>query len=172
MVNSQNNEFGKLIRKYRIANGISLRKFAKYLGLSPTYISQMERGFDRPLHQKHFPQISELLGIPELQLVECSGRQHNVIADAVLARPGLLEAVQIIQTLPREKLVQFIDNAVAPEHRRYPCPNCHDGNNYRDADELEIFVGTDKGTGIVVSQCSTCGGTGWAEYDCSQEEPE
>jgi transcriptional regulator with XRE-family HTH domain len=36
--------FGELLRDTRIEKGFSLRKFAELLGVSPTYLSQVEQG--------------------------------------------------------------------------------------------------------------------------------
>lgn len=36
--------FGQILREARLAKGITLRKFAEMVGISPTYLSQVELG--------------------------------------------------------------------------------------------------------------------------------
>ena len=53
--------FGQLLREKRIAKGFSLRKFAKFANVSPTYLSQVEQGnVDAPTAER-VTRMAELL---------------------------------------------------------------------------------------------------------------
>jgi transcriptional regulator with XRE-family HTH domain len=54
--------FGQVLREARLAKGITLRKFAEMVGISPTYLSQVEQeNVDPPTAQD--PQPSDEIPI-------------------------------------------------------------------------------------------------------------
>ncbi len=89
--------FGQVLRETRLAKGITLRKFAEDVGLSPTYVSQVEQENVDPPTAERVKTMAELLGansdewillagrVPEdcrgscrssrLQCLSCSGRR-------------------------------------------------------------------------------------------------
>ena len=55
-------KFGALVRREREAKEIGLREMAKKIGVSPTYLSKIERGdFDPPAEDK-VRRIAEIIG--------------------------------------------------------------------------------------------------------------
>lgn len=54
--------FGEWFRKHRQAKDISVRKLAKELNVSATYISMVERGDVAPFSIEHIKQAQELIG--------------------------------------------------------------------------------------------------------------
>lgn len=54
--------FGELLREKRIEKGFSLRKFAEQVGVSPTYLSQVEQGNVQPPTADRVKRMAELLG--------------------------------------------------------------------------------------------------------------
>jgi len=56
------NNFGKELRELREETGVSLRAFAEKMGVSPTYISKIERGEFNPPAAKVIAKIAIELG--------------------------------------------------------------------------------------------------------------
>ncbi|MBK9119776.1 MAG: helix-turn-helix transcriptional regulator [Phycisphaerales bacterium] len=55
--------FGQVLRERRIAKGYSLRKFAEMVGVSPTYLSQVEQDkVEKPPTAERVRRMAELLG--------------------------------------------------------------------------------------------------------------
>lgn len=81
--------FGECVRQRREEKKISLRKFAEMVGVSPTYISQIERGeFNPPSHEKII-EMAEILG-------------ENVDEMLALANKVPSDLPAIIQKHPKE----------------------------------------------------------------------
>ena len=59
--------FGKNLKKYRLALGLSQEKFAEKCGLHRTYISTVER-FHRNISIENVQRIADALGIEAYQL--------------------------------------------------------------------------------------------------------
>ena len=59
--------FGKNLKKYRLALGLSQEKFAEKCGLHRTYISNVER-FQRNISIENVQRIADALGIEAYQL--------------------------------------------------------------------------------------------------------
>ena len=55
---------GGIVRKRREASGMSLRSMAKWMSISPTYLSDMERGI-RPWNEKRLKDASDVLEMAE-----------------------------------------------------------------------------------------------------------
>lgn len=73
----QNNNFGKLIRYYRLDSGKSLQKVSDYLGITPSYLSDVGRGARVPFRSNNL--INKLANLFEvnpvnLQVVAALGR--------------------------------------------------------------------------------------------------
>jgi DNA-binding XRE family transcriptional regulator len=55
MTSSQRESFGPLVRREREAQEIALRQMAKMIGVSPTYLSKIERGAFPPPSEDKVP---------------------------------------------------------------------------------------------------------------------
>lgn len=62
-------EFGKLVKRQRRRLGMSARALSQYIGLSPSYISQLERGLIRKPTYDIAVKIGEHLDITEDELL-------------------------------------------------------------------------------------------------------
>ena len=89
MMNKGNETFGERVRQRREEKKISLRKFADMVGVSPTYISQIERGEFKPPSQEKIVEIAEILG-------------ENVDEMLALANKVPSDLPAIIQKHPKE----------------------------------------------------------------------
>ena len=79
--------FGKLVRQERKAREIGLREMAKKIGVSPTYLSKIERGdFDPPAEDK-VRKIAEIIGCDPDELLALAGRVASDLTDIILKRP-------------------------------------------------------------------------------------
>jgi len=54
MTNTEAHEFGRYIRRQRVAADVSLRKAAKAVGVSAVYLGEVERGVRPPLKEEHW----------------------------------------------------------------------------------------------------------------------
>jgi transcriptional regulator with XRE-family HTH domain len=91
--------FGDLLRATRVARGYSLRKFAELIDVSPTYLSQVEKGkVERPPTAERVRKIAELLGQNSDQWIAMAGRMPEDLRDIIKnepeAMPELLRAAK------------------------------------------------------------------------------
>ncbi len=76
---SNRDKFGTFVRNRRTELGISLRDFAECLGITPAYLSDIERG-NRKAPTDHLEQIAILLGLDESEMeffIDLSGCSHS-----------------------------------------------------------------------------------------------
>lgn len=74
--------FGQLLREKRIEKGYSLRKFAGLVGVSPTYLSQVEQMNVDPPTADRVKKMAEILGENVDEWTALAGRVRQA------ARPG------------------------------------------------------------------------------------
>jgi transcriptional regulator with XRE-family HTH domain len=55
--------FGRTVREQRNAKGIGLNEFAERLGISPAYLSRIEREHENPPRDELIERIAAILGI-------------------------------------------------------------------------------------------------------------
>ncbi|HEX5862654.1 MAG TPA: helix-turn-helix transcriptional regulator [Casimicrobiaceae bacterium] len=79
--------FGALVRQEREAREIGLREMAKMIGVSPTYLSKIERGdFDPPAEDK-VRKIAGIIGHDPDELLALAGRVASDLTDIIRQRP-------------------------------------------------------------------------------------
>jgi transcriptional regulator with XRE-family HTH domain len=66
--------FGGFVRQKRLAKGITLRKFAEMVGVSPTYLSQIEQGNCDPPTAERVQKMAVVLGENADELTALAGR--------------------------------------------------------------------------------------------------
>ncbi|GIW90228.1 MAG: transcriptional regulator [Pirellulaceae bacterium] len=90
----KHNTFGQRLRNKRIAKGYSLRKFAELVGVSPTYLSQVEQGNVQPPTADRVKRMAELLGENPDEWIALAGRVPEdlpaIIQEEPTAFPELL----------------------------------------------------------------------------------
>lgn len=86
--------FGDQIREARERSGVSLRRIAKRVGISPSYLSQIERGVaERPPSYKVINMIAHLLDLDSIDLSLAAGRLPDPVRDALLKDPKLVKRI-------------------------------------------------------------------------------
>src|SRR6266851_1549067 len=79
--------FGALVRREREVKEIGLREMAKKIGVSPTYLSKIERDeFDPPAEDK-VRKIAEIIGRDPDELLALAGRVASDLTDIIRQRP-------------------------------------------------------------------------------------
>jgi len=79
--------FGALVRREREAKEIGLREMAKKIGVSPTYLSKIERGdFDPPAEDK-VRKIAEIIGRDADELLALAGKVASDLTEIIRQRP-------------------------------------------------------------------------------------
>ena len=82
--------FGSLVRKERKQRKIGLREMARRIGMSPTYLSMIERGeFPAPAEDK-VAAIAEIIGRDRDELLALAGRVSSDLETTIMANPRLM----------------------------------------------------------------------------------
>ncbi|WP_010583104.1 helix-turn-helix domain-containing protein [Schlesneria paludicola] len=104
--------FGQHLREKRVERGFSLRKFAELVGISPTYLSQVEQDNVDPPTADRVKKMAELLGESIDEWTALAGRLTedlpDIIRESPTAVPDLLRAVR---GLTPEQLRKLRENA-------------------------------------------------------------
>ena len=80
--------FGALVRQKRVDKGYSLRKFAELVGVSPTYLSLVEKGkVERPPTAERVRKMAELLGESPDQWIAMAGRVPDDLTEIIQSEP-------------------------------------------------------------------------------------
>lgn len=94
MAKKHTKPFGKALRENRIEKGFSLRKFAELVGVSPTYLSQVEQANVDPPTADRVKRMAELLGENPDKWIALAGRVPGdlpaIIHEEPTAFPDLL----------------------------------------------------------------------------------
>jgi len=98
----QQKPFGHALREKRIEKGYSLRKFAQLVGVSPTYLSQVEQINVDPPTADRVKRMAQILGEDVDEWTAWAGRLTEdlpgIIHEAPKDVPDLLRAVQGMTT--------------------------------------------------------------------------
>jgi transcriptional regulator with XRE-family HTH domain len=79
--------FGALVRREREAKEIGLREMAKMIGVSPTYLSKVERDEFPPPAEGKVRKIAEIIGRDPDELLALAGRVASDLTDIIRQRP-------------------------------------------------------------------------------------
>lgn len=87
MARAARNRFGRTIRHLREKEGIGLRQMAAAIGISPTYLSQVELGGLPPPTEAKVEAIARVLKQEPDELVALAGRIPSDLLEIVRRRP-------------------------------------------------------------------------------------
>lgn len=79
--------FGELLREKRMEKGYSLRKFARLVGVSPTYLSQVEQMNVDPPTADRVKRMAEILGENVDEWTALAGRLTEDLPRIIQERP-------------------------------------------------------------------------------------
>jgi len=79
--------FGRLLRERRTAKKLSLRKFAELVGVSPTYLSQVEQDNVMPPTAERVKRMADLLGENSDEWIALAGRVPEDVPAIFQRRP-------------------------------------------------------------------------------------
>jgi len=89
-------EFGETIRKWRAEKDVTLRKFAEMVGISPTYLSKIERGDFEPPAEDKIRAIAKALGKDEDEVLGLAGRISSDLSPIIRRHP--VETASFLRT--------------------------------------------------------------------------
>jgi len=79
--------FGATVRRERERQEIGLRQAAKAIGVSPTYLSMVERDEFQPPAEDKVRAIAKLLGLDEDELLALAGKVSSDLTDIIKKNP-------------------------------------------------------------------------------------
>jgi len=79
--------FGQVLREKRLAKGFSLRKFAELVGVSPTYLSQVEQCNVDPPTAERVKRMAELLDENSDEWIALAGRVPEDLPGIIQKEP-------------------------------------------------------------------------------------
>jgi len=101
-------KFGETIRALRESRGISLRKFAKIIGISSTYLSKIERDEYLPPSEEKVIKIAEILNQDYDELLALAGKISSDLPKIILKYPKQMAAlIRSTKSLPVESISQL-----------------------------------------------------------------
>jgi transcriptional regulator with XRE-family HTH domain len=93
-MNPRKKSFGQILRETRLAKGFTLRRFAEDVGISPTYLSQVEQDNVDPPTAERVTKMAKLLDANADEWIALAGRLPadlpGIIQEQPTAMPELL----------------------------------------------------------------------------------
>jgi len=86
-MSDESDSFGATVRRLREEQSIGLRKFALTVGMSPTYLSKVERDEFKPPTEEKVRAIAEALGQDADELLALAGRVSSDLTDIIQRHP-------------------------------------------------------------------------------------
>jgi transcriptional regulator with XRE-family HTH domain len=86
-------KFGEFVRRQRVAKEIGLREMAKMIGVSPTYLSKVERDEFPPPAEDKVRAIAKIIDCDADDLLARAGRVSTDITDIIKRHPVELAAL-------------------------------------------------------------------------------
>src|SRR5215831_4291144 len=80
-------KFGAFVRRRREAKEIGLREMARKIGVSPTYLSKVERDEFPPPVEDKVRKIAAIIGYNADELLALAGRVASDLTDIIRERP-------------------------------------------------------------------------------------
>jgi len=109
-----NEEFGKRIRERRLAQShkgpqYSLRQVATTVGVTPSFLSKVERGDLPPPAAATIKKLAEVLGENPDVLLALAGKVSSDLKDVILKRPELVaELIRQVKNAPDQAVLRFV----------------------------------------------------------------
>jgi HTH-type transcriptional regulator, competence development regulator len=112
--------FGACIRREREARRLGLRQMAKKIGVSPTYLSKVERDEFTPPTEERVRAIARSIERDADELLAMAGRVSSDILDIIKRHP--IELSTFLRSLSDEDIARLSQNAQDALEAKV-CPN-------------------------------------------------
>ena len=89
--------FGETLRELRTAQDLGLRETAMKAGISPAYLSRIERSKEKPPRAEVIKELARLLAADPDVLFRLSSSTDPDLMDYVTERPGLLRLLRFLE---------------------------------------------------------------------------
>jgi transcriptional regulator with XRE-family HTH domain len=109
---SGSEKFGEFVRRERGEKEIGLREMAKMIGVSPTYLSKVERDEFPPPAEDKVRKIAEIIGCDPDELLGRAGRVSSDLSDIIKRQP--VEYAALLRTakgLKAEDIARLVRQA-------------------------------------------------------------
>lgn len=104
--------FGSILRERRLESGYGLREFAGLVGISPSYLSQIEKDQVDPPANEHISVVAELLDVDANELFHHAGRLTDELKDLVTSQPDQIkELILATRRLSARQIKSITDQA-------------------------------------------------------------
>jgi transcriptional regulator with XRE-family HTH domain len=105
-------KFGAFIRRERESREIGLREMAKRIGVSPTYLSKIERDEFSPPAEDRVKAIAKIIECDADDLLARAGRVSSDISDIIKRQPvKLAELLRTTKGLRAEDIARLVRDA-------------------------------------------------------------
>lgn len=115
----KDSKFGKVIRQLREERlkknpAFTLRKFASMIGVSPTYLSKIERDEFPPPSEERIILMAKALGFDPDELLALAGKVGSDLTKVILKRPkvtaDLLRMINTMKDTEIQKVIRKIED--------------------------------------------------------------
>ena len=104
--------FGEFVRSAREAKEIGMREMAKMIGVSPTYLSKVERDEFAPPAEDKVKAIAQVIGCDVDELLARAGRVASDLSDIIRRHPAELAGLlRTTKGLTTEDIARLARNA-------------------------------------------------------------
>ncbi len=105
--------FGEILRELRTAQNLGLRETAGKIGISPTYLSRIERGKERPPRPDLIKALAKLLAADPDVLFRLSSSTDPEVADFLHDQPEATYLVRYLKdnAFTHDEMVRLMDAA-------------------------------------------------------------
>ena len=93
------NRFGEVLRDLRIAQDLGLRETASKVGISPAYLSRIERNKEKPPSAEIIKALAKALAADPDVLFRLSSSTDPELADLINEQPELSQLLRTIKAL-------------------------------------------------------------------------
>jgi transcriptional regulator with XRE-family HTH domain len=105
-------KFGAVIRRAREAKDIGLREMARKIGVSPTYISKVERNEFPPPAEDKVRKIAEIIEQDPDELLALAGRVASDLTDIIREQPRqMADFLRAARGLTAEDMARLVRQA-------------------------------------------------------------
>ena len=90
-------DFGETIRDLRVAQDLGLRETATRIGISPAYLSRIERGKERPPRPEVIKELAKVLAADPDVLFRLSSSTDPEVVDYLHEQPEVMNLLRYIK---------------------------------------------------------------------------